>query len=105
MSPSQQLPSSPNLRQLRNQAKDLHKEGVAELQALYLNRNSEYGGNIMNFTPIDFTSWPRGQYFNVHFNIVPNTYSMTVNHAVCDGFHVPRFLNELQSMADSLIST
>jgi chloramphenicol O-acetyltransferase type A len=33
----------------------------------------------MNFTPIDFTTWPRGQYFNVHFNVVPNTYSMTVN--------------------------
>jgi chloramphenicol O-acetyltransferase type A len=28
-----------------------------------------------------------------------------VNHAVCDGFHVARFLNELQSMVDSLECT
>lgn len=30
MSPSQQLPSNPNLRQLRNQAKDLHKAQKAD---------------------------------------------------------------------------
>lgn len=33
----------------------------------------------MSFTPIDFTSRPRSQCFNFHFNVVPNTFIMTVN--------------------------
>lgn len=33
----------------------------------------------MNFTPIDFQTWSRGQYFHVHYNVVPNTYSITAN--------------------------
>ncbi len=71
----------------------------------------------MKFTPIDWKTWPRGQYFDVHFNKVPNIFSMTVNIDIStlleavkdigtiDGFHLPGFLNELQITVDYLAIT
>ena len=33
---------------------------------------------IMNFTPIDLQTWPRGQMFNYFSQMAPTGYSMTV---------------------------
>lgn len=52
------------------------------------------------FNLIDISNWKRKEYFEHYFNIIPYwiPLSIQVHHAVCDGFHVCRFINELQEL-------
>ena len=52
----------------------------------------------MVFEKIDKNSWNRKEYFD-HYFILP--LAIQVHHAVCDGFHICRFVNELQELINS----